>query len=259
MTWQKKVLELGSFNYGRFDTVFSVEERSYKVVEFNTRRPQMYEDVDWFAEYSHQESICTKSIVQSIKDSYTFRNSGKVPERVIYINNSEKNEIPWSFKNRLSEAYPSSDIVYIDCRSMVTFYNKLNLQGETLLYDGAVIDHIIIQFLCGGNAQFYKQGMIINNNIRKAYNRGTIEISSPPVSLVTGSKYLFALLCAKGFLSSVGYSDSDIDLLREYIPYSIDISNHDSNLNYDYTNLYIRSPKVLGDEVFFGARILVKS
>ena len=221
------------FNYGRIDTVLG--SSGFRLVEINTRRPQMYEDADWFesiamSKKAQEGDWSTGQIIRAMESQYLAEH-GRDPGAILVIHNGLKERFPFAFITQAEEIYRSSKIIDVNCNELKEFFDLCELNSsDELLYRGSRIDQVIIQFLCGGDAMVYKRGKIIHQKLARSYSQGTLEISSPPSALVSGNKGLLGLLRDIEIQKHSGLKSDENDAIETLLPRTYDLSDFMNNI-----------------------------
>lgn len=222
------------YNYARIDSILCTKGTS--ILEFNARRPQMFEDVDWFNNYfnlfgikKNKESL-TKEIIHSI--NYQCDVNKISPKNIMLISDFEKKS-GFSFYSQLKKYYSNSNIFEYNTKPARKLLDKSKLINNKLTINKNTIDLIIIQSLgIGKNSFFYNNGKIVNQNVRKAYFTNNLEISSPLTSSVIGRKQSLYLLQQKNIQEKIGLTKSEVESVNK-IPKSKDLTNL-SQISKDY-------------------------
>lgn len=214
------------YNYARIDSILS--ENKTSILEFNARRPQMFEDVDWFNTYFNLYKIkqnaphLTQQVIESI--NYHCKVNKINPKNIMLISDFEKKS-RFSFYNQLKKYYKNSNIFEYNTKPARVLIDKSKLVEGKLVVDKNSIDLIIVQSLgTGKNSFFYNNGKIVNKNVRKAYFTNNLEISSPLTSSVIGRKQSLYLLQQNKIQKIIGLSKSEIESVNK-IPKSKDLTD----------------------------------
>jgi len=224
--------------YARIDTIFGDDQ--YKVVEFNSRRPQMYEDADWFSRYldsiSGDENIIKEEngleIVKSIHIQFKINSKKVDPENIVVLNNFPNQKYTFSSINILKNYFSKSNIYFFTCKEIKGFYQEIeNISGE-IIYKGKRIDLIIIQSICGNASLFTKSGGIRIPEIRESFNQNKIELYTLPSGQISGTKLSLDLLQNKEIQFKINLSLDEINAVQT-IPYSIHSENIADFRNYN--------------------------
>lgn len=205
--------------YARIDTALT--DSGLKIFEFNSRRPQMYEDADWFCKVIENnfpdsgleiENNSLK-IMQSILSQYQV-NQKRNPENIIIVNNFPAQVYSFSATNVLKNIFKDSVINLLRCSDLEKFYDELNLEGKNLMYKSKKIDLIILQNICARKSLFTKKGGIRVSTIRKAYNSKTVEIFTSPAGQISGTKLSLDLLKQVDIVKKLGLSSDEKSSLQ---------------------------------------------
>jgi len=205
------------YNYSRVDSIF--DGSTSKIVEFNARRPQMFEDVDWFNEYFQSFTFLNKpkhnltdKIIESIKIQSKDKNIS--PKNIILISDFDKKS-SFSFYSRLKQAFKTSSVQKLTTKSSAKKISESLLINNSLVIDQKKIDLIIVQSLGFlKNSFFYSNGKIVNTNVRKAYYKNNLQISSPLTSSVFGRKQSLKLLENKETQQTLNLNKNEITAIN---------------------------------------------
>lgn len=215
------------YNYSRIDSIF--DGATCKIVEFNARRPQMFEDVDWFNEYFQSFTFLNKpkhnltdKIIESIKTQFKDKNSS--PENIILISDFNKKS-SFSFYSRLKNAFKTAAIQKLTTKSAAEKISESLLINNNLIIEQKKVDLIIVQSLGSlKNSFFYSNGKIVNTNVRKAYYKNNLQISSPLTSSVFGRKQSLELLENKEMQQILNLSKNEITAINR-LPKTKELKN----------------------------------
>lgn len=210
--------------YARIDSIYNKE--NYKTLEFNSRRPQMYEDADWFNQLvkSFQLEIRieenTNEIIKAIIEYYKQNSGKKLPKNVVYVANIYK-ENPMYILSKFKQLLPNTNFYYFRTSQLSKFYKHLqNDDKKNLVYKGNKIDLIFYQSIGSSKNCIYKANGKINNElIQKAYENRKIEICSPTSTLIFGKKQSFKLLKNTKIQKLINLNKSELSAI-DSIPYS---------------------------------------
>lgn len=214
------------FNYSRIDTIFDGEQ--FRFIEVNARRPQMFEDADWFslAFGSSEKKTPTQQNAKDIADSILSMctaNIGKKPKEIFLISDNPKWDYPYSLANQLHNAVKSAEIIdvhsdtpHYSCTTYTQFLKGISLKQSKLYYQDKMVDLIVLQNLCGGTSLFYTKGGIRDERVREAYLAGTLEVASPPSALIIGSKLSIAFITDPAMQKILGFSESIVKSLKRF-------------------------------------------
>jgi hypothetical protein len=251
------------FTYGRIDSIFNGSQ--FRVLEVNTKRPQLYEDSDWLSDYLYNlmsDSIIPEhtshDIAESIKTGYQL-NQNRLPEVIVllsgFINFIKDKPYGSHFYSALRKTFPKSKIITISCREFNEFQNNLKLNKNSLFYHNQKIDLIIFQDLCGGKNKFMELGQIRNTKIRTAYESLNLEIFSQPSAWIIGNKLNLPLIQNSEIQSKLGLNQNEFESLKFILP-NLSIRNPKRAKNMDKNKYVIKIPSVGGGEgVFIGSRL----
>lgn len=186
--------------YARIDTVFGDDE--YRVLEFNSRRPQMYEDADFYSEYVSRaiggENVINEEtgydIVEAIQAHFEINTRKRIPENIVVLNNFPNHRYPYSSLTRINAFFDQSNIFLFDCKTVGDFYQNIELTDSGIIYEGAKIDLLILQSICGKNSLYNKNGSIRIKKIAEAYNKGLVELFTQPSTQISGTKLSLDLI-----------------------------------------------------------------
>jgi 2-hydroxy-6-oxonona-2,4-dienedioate hydrolase len=215
------------FNYARIDTIY--DGRKFWFIEVNARRPQMYEDADWFsqmlqaAHISARRETSTNDIADSIIAQYRLHHTHSKPMNIFLVSENPKWDYPYSLVNQLKEDCPKSHFITINaniphfsCVTYAEFLKHCSIDNHQLYFDDMTVDLIVLQNLCGGSSLFYTQGGIKSDLVREAYLAGTLEISSPPSALIIGSKLSLAFITDPAMQKTLKFSKDVVKSLRRF-------------------------------------------
>lgn len=206
--------------YARIDTVYS--DYLYKVLEFNCRRPQMYEDADWFSRYI-QERVGgsmdvtlennSHEIAHAVQDHFLLNSQKTKPDCIVLVSNQIKEETSFSFYNTLQKMFRDTEICVINTTQLGRFYEDILLVNDSITYREKQVDLIIVQNV-GGRHSFFQSGSIRNSKIAHAYNNGTIEIISSPATMIAGTKLLLDLIHDPELQTKIKLTNNEIEALN---------------------------------------------
>lgn len=204
------------FNYARIDSVYN--ENTFKVLEFNARRPQMYEDADWISSKVHNHINTIKkeeNIVQIIKSIKNYFRLQKCKPNIIILISDFNKEGNFSFNKELKNQFNKSKIIKINFSKIAKFYKLLKLEENGLYYKNNKINAFVIQSLGKGKKSFFNSmGGINNHKIKTAYLNKQIEISSPPSSLIFGRKQALELLQNKSIQKIIKLNKNEVEAVN---------------------------------------------
>lgn len=212
-------------SYGRIDTIFSND--TFKMLEFNCRRPQMFEDADWFSLYLRDRITqfeikpeqSTKAITNVILNHFKLNTKKQYPEGVVVLANILKKDANFSLYNEIEKSFSNSKLLWCKPKDLNEMNEKLVLNDSGLYYEDTKIELFIVQNL----RSFYKKdGSIAPDKIREAFSAQQIEIFTSPASLITGSKLLLDLVSDPELWKKINLTPDEIDSLY-LIPESINL------------------------------------
>lgn len=186
--------------YARVDTIFS--NGKFRVVEFNSRRPQMYEDADFYSEMlseiADQQNIVKEDngyhLMKSIETQFQQNIKRDKPEGIVVLNNFPNQDYPFSSIQRIKKNFPNSEVIVFTCKNIEDFYSKCKFQNNIFSYDNKKIDLLILQSVCGKNSLYQSNGAIKNKSILEAYHANVLEIYTAPSGQISGTKLSLDLL-----------------------------------------------------------------
>jgi hypothetical protein len=215
-----KMRNTGTFiSYGRADGVNT--ENGFKLFEINTRKPQMYEDSDWFSRFINEQYKLnfevednSSAIALSVKKSYEINSGKKDPENIVFLPNELREDFEFSFYNRLKETFPNSNIIVSTVRDLTEQAEESN--GDVIL-NKCKINLIVMQgsgsILTGKWSLYKSKGAIRNEAIRNVYRKGNIEIFPSPTTLISGSKQTFNMLNDSEIIENLKLNNDEIESL----------------------------------------------
>ncbi len=216
--------------YARIDTILGDDQ--YKVLEFNSRRPQMYEDADWYSEYVSRaigdENLTGEEngyeVVEAIQAHFEINTKRRIPENIVVLNNFPNHRYPYSSLTRIHKFFDQPNIFTFNCKTVLDFYEKIELTESGIIYEGAKIDLIVLQSVCGRNSIFNKNGGIQIKKIAEAYSRGQIELFTQPSTQVCGTKLALDLIQDISIQSKLNLDQDELEAIKT-IPHSIHSEN----------------------------------
>lgn len=241
------------FNYARIDTIYDGEK--FWFIEVNARRPQMYEDADWFSYVSKASSghatteQNTANIAYSIVVQHRINHHEDEPFSIFLVSDNPKWDYPLSLANILKENCHRAKFINItdgvpqfSCVTYSDFIKDCTLKKHTLYFRDVKVDLIVLQNLCGGSSLFYTQGGIKSPLIREAYLSGTLEISSPPSALIIGSKLSLSFITDTIMQKKLKFSNAIVKSLQHF-PETTLATDSTANDQNQETNYVLKSTK----------------
>lgn len=247
------------FNYARIDSLLS-SNGDIKILEFNARRAQMFEDTDWLnyklaKHFKNANYISINS--QIVKNIHSYlKSESKDLNNIILLSDFKKNS-KFSFKNELIKQFSNCNITHINYLSIIDFYKKLILKNNGLYYKGKKIDAFILQSLGKGRKSFFTStGGINNSKIKQAYAKQLIQIASPPSSLIFGRKQSLNLLQIKKIQKILKLNKTEINAVKTLAK---NVNTNFTNIK-NFKNLVIKITGIgQGSGVFIGNKLTKKS
>lgn len=232
--------------YARIDTILG--EDIYKVVEFNSRRPQMYEDADFYSEMIASllgEKIIEKeenglNLMRSISDQFKTNINKEYPETILVITKFKQLDCSFSTSSLIKKFFDKSKIIFLDCDELPNFYKNCEYKNESIIFDGDIIDLIFVQSICDKRSIYAPSGRIKNSKIAQAYKNKHIEIYTSPSGQISGTKLTLELLINENIQKQLKLSQEEIDNINSVIPKSIHSKNIIEVSIYDKNNFVIK-------------------
>jgi hypothetical protein len=213
------------FSYGRIDT--ALENSRFKLFEINSRRPQMFEDADWFSKMleprltngSFEKEENANGIVKTISNHFNANSKSEL-ESIILISNQVKRETSFSFINSLENHFGKERITIIHANDLGKLYEELELRDNILFYKEKKVSLIIIQNLGAKHSFYLRDGAIRNHKIAEAYHARSLELFTSPAGLISGNKVLLEVLQNKEIEEKIKLTFEEKAAIADLLPQS---------------------------------------
>ncbi len=206
-----------NFCYARIDGVMT--PKGLRILEVNARRPQMFEDADWFCRRISQEypNLQITAEENTRRIAYALLGQGALergafPKTVVVLcGDKKKADSPFSLLAILDLLL--ENLVVVETDDIARFFANMIALDNKLVYSGNNIDLIIDQVLSKRGNCFWDKGGICIPKVRTSYQQGGVKVASSALSHIIGSKLALALLCREDIQEQVGFSETELEAI----------------------------------------------